>query len=137
MRIHTRPLLVVTALASTIAATAAMAATPVKINNCVKAVSRPRRMTLACGDGNTALSGLKWSSFGGAIAKGKGTLETNTCTPNCAEGKTVRYAVTVKATKPRTCKRGTRVYNKLALQFTGAKPSYASSVKNWTPGCPT
>jgi hypothetical protein len=137
MRTNTRLLLVVAALAATLITTAALAASPVKINNCIKAVTRPSRMTLACGDGNTALTGLKWSSFGGSTAKGKGTLATDTCEPNCAEGKTVRYAVTVKATNPRTCKKGLRVYNKLTLQFTGAKPTYANSIKNWTPGCPT
>ena len=94
-------------------------------------------MTLTCGDGNTVLSGLRWSSFGGASANAAGTFEMNTCTPNCAEGKVVRFPVSVKAYDMRSCKRGLRVYNKLTLKFTARKPSSAGNLTRWTLGCPT
>ncbi len=61
---------------------------------------------------------------------------TNTCEPNCAAGKYVSYPVVVKATSPRTCKKGVRVYNKLAVTFTGHKPSNSASLTRWTLGCP-
>jgi len=115
----------------------ASAASPVKITNCVKASSRPKTLTLTCGDGNTVLSKLRWSSFGGKSASAGGTLETNTCSPNCAEGKVVSYPVSVSAGDTRTCKAGLRVYNKLTLRFTGRAPSSASTLKRWTLGCPT
>jgi hypothetical protein len=115
----------------------AFAASPVKITNCIKASSRPRQFTLTCGDGNTVLKGLSWSSFGGATAQAKGTFVTNTCEPNCAEGKDVSYPVSVKATSPKTCKGGVRVYGKLALVFTARTPLSISRYKNWTLGCPT
>jgi hypothetical protein len=115
----------------------ASAATSLKITNCNTASSRPKQFTLACGDGNTVLKGLKWSSFGGVTAQAKGTLEMNTCEPNCAEGKDVSYPVKLKATSPRTCKKGLRVYNKLMIQFTGRAPKSASILKRWTLGCPT
>jgi hypothetical protein len=109
----------------------------VKITNCVKASSAPKLLTLTCGDGNTALSGLRWSSFGGTDARASGTFETNTCTPNCAAGKVVRYPVSVKAYDTRSCKRGLKVYNKLTLRFTSRKPASAGSFERWTLGCPT
>jgi hypothetical protein len=121
---------------ATSATTGASATSTIKITNCVKATSRPKTLTLACADGNTVLSGLRWSSFGGASAQATGTLETNTCAPNCASGKFVRYQVAVKANDPRTCKAGLRVYNKLTLRFTGRAPSSAGSLKRWTLGCP-
>ena len=139
MRLH-KHLLASLALAAAIVAVgaiAAFAASPLKVTNCNSASSRPKSVTLTCGDGNTVLKGLKWSSFGGASAQAKGTLEMNTCEPNCAAGKDVSYPVSVKATSPRTCKKGVRVYNKLALQFTGRAPKSAGSLKNWTLGCPT
>ena len=139
MRLH-KHLLASLALAAAIVAVGAIAAfasSPLKITNCNSASSRPKSVTLTCGDGNTVLKGLKWSSFGGASAQAKGTLEMNTCEPNCAAGKDVSYPVSVKATSPRTCKKGVRVYNKLALQFTGRAPKSAGSLKNWTLGCPT
>jgi hypothetical protein len=116
---------------------AASAASPVKITNCVKASSRPQNLTLACGDGNTVLSGLRWSSFGGPSARARATLEMNTCEPNCAAGKVVRYPVAVSATKVRKCKEGLRVYDKVALRFTGRAPSSSGGLTHWTLGCPT
>jgi hypothetical protein len=115
----------------------AFAATPVKITNCVKASSRPTTVTLTCGDGNTVLKGLKWSSYGGASAKAKGTFVINLCEPNCAEGKVASFPVTVKASDPRSCKGGLRVYNKLTLQFPGRTPKAPGDLSRWTPGCPT
>jgi hypothetical protein len=127
-------------LAATILTSCAMvasAAPAVKITNCVKASGRPKSVTLACGDGNTVLNGLRWSSFGGASAQARGTLEMNTCTPNCAAGKVLEYPVSVQASGQRTCKAGLRVYDEVTLKFTGRTPASANSLKRWTLGCPT
>ncbi|MCQ4084716.1 hypothetical protein NGB36_30115 [Streptomyces sp. RB6PN25] len=35
-----------------------------------------------------ALSGLHWSGWGTPTARGEGTLTIDTCTPNCAQGRT-------------------------------------------------
>jgi hypothetical protein len=116
---------------------AASAASTVKITNCVKASAHPKSLTLTCGDGNTVLSGLRWSSFGGPSAQARGTFETNTCEPNCAAGKVVRYPVAVSATAIRKCKAGLRVYDKVTLRFTGSAPKSSKGLKHWTLGCPT
>jgi hypothetical protein len=139
MRLHKLLLASLTLVAALVAfgAIAAFAASPLKINNCNTAASRPKLLTLTCGDGNTVLKGLSWSTFGGSSAQAKGTFVMNTCEPNCAAGKDVSYPVTVKATSPRTCKKGVRVYNKLTLQFTGRAPKSSSTLKRWTLGCPT
>ncbi len=134
-----RQFLVLTTLVAVMVTAGAMAASgagTVKITNCNKASSRPKQMTLTCGDGNTALSGLRWSSFGGASASATGTFEMNTCTPDCAEGKVVRFPVSVKAYDTRSCKKGLNVYNKLTLKFTARKPSSAGNLTRWTLGCP-
>src|ERR1700727_2038685 len=99
MRFPNRHLLTSGMLAATLLALGAMvasAASPVKITNCVKATSHPKLLTLTCGDGNTVLSGLRWSSFGGTRARARGKLKMNTCTPNCAQGRVVSYPVAVK-----------------------------------------
>ena len=115
---------------------AASAASPaVMITNCNTAASRPKLLTLTCGDGNTVLKGLTWSSFGGTSAQAKGTFVTNTCEPNCAAGKDVSYPVTAKAMSPRACKGGLRVYDKLAIKFTGRAPG-SGIPRNWKLGCP-
>jgi hypothetical protein len=115
----------------------ALAASQPKITNCVKASSRPKTVTLTCGDGNTVLKGLAWSSYGGASAKAKGTFVINLCEPNCAAGKAASFPVTVTASSPRSCKGGLRVYNKLSLQFPGRTPKSTGGLSRWTLGCPT
>jgi hypothetical protein len=139
MRLHKLLLASLTLVAAIVVfgAISASAAAPLKITNCNTAASRPKLLTLTCGDGNTVLKGLSWSAFGGSSAQAKGTFVMNTCEPNCAAGKDVSYPVTVKATSPRICKKGVRVYNKLTLQFTGRAPKSASTLKRWTLGCPT
>ena len=113
----------------------ASAATPLRITNCNRAASRPALLTLTCGDGNTVLKGISWSSFGGATAQGRGTFVTNTCNPNCASGKDVSYPVTVKASFSKRCRSGVKVYEKLALTFPGRKPG-PGVPRNWRLGCP-
>jgi hypothetical protein len=116
-------------------AMSASAAAPLKITNCNKAASRPSLLTLTCGDGNTVVKALSWSSFGATTAQGKGTFVTNTCEPNCASGKDVSYPVKLKATGSLKCKGGVRVYGKLTLQFTGKAPG-SSTPRTWKLGCP-
>jgi len=139
MRLH-KLLLASATLAAAIvafAAISAFAASPLKITNCNQASSRPKSFTLACGDGNTVLKGLKWSSFGGATAQAKGTFTINLCEPNCAAGKAASFPVTVKASDPRNCKGGLRVYDKVTLKFKGKSPKTEGELNRWTLGCPT
>jgi hypothetical protein len=128
--------LLAAAIAIAAFAMSASAASPLKITNCNKTASSPKLLTLTCGDGNTVLKGLSWSSFGGASAAGKGTFVTNTCEPNCAEGKDISFPVTAKATGSKKCKGGVKVYGKLALTFTGSKKPAPDIPRNWTLGCP-
>lgn len=127
--------LLAAAIAVAALAMSASAAAPLKITNCNKAVSRPKLLTLTCGDGNTVLKGLSWSSFGGTTAQAKGTFVTNTCKPNCAQGKDVSYPVSVKASTSKKCKGGVGVYKEVALTFPGRKPG-KSIPRNWKLGCP-
>jgi hypothetical protein len=124
------------ALAISAFAISASAAAPLKITNCNQAASRPKLLTLTCGDGNTVLKGMIWSSFGGATASGKGTFVSNTCEPNCAEGKDVSYAVSVKAMGSKKCK-GATVYAKLSLTYTGAEKPPPSEPRKWFFRCPS
>jgi hypothetical protein len=128
-------LLAAAALIAT-AAMSASASSPLKITNCFRASTRPKLLTLTCGDANTVLKGLRWSTFGGTTARATGKFVMNTCDPNCAEGRAVSFRVSVKATDPRKCKGGLRVYNKLALRFTGHSPSERNDLEHWTLGCP-
>jgi hypothetical protein len=117
-------------------AISAAAASPLKITNCNKSASKPKTVTLTCGDGNTYLKGLSWSSFGGATAQGKGTFVTNTCKPNCAAGKNLSYPASLVASGSKKCRKGGSVYGKLTLTFTGSKKPGAGVPRKWTLFCP-
>jgi hypothetical protein len=139
VRLADRRLIAIAALAAILVLAVAMgasASSPVKITNCNTAASRPKLLTLTCGDGNTVLKGLRWSTFGGNSAQASGTFVTNTCEPNCAAGKDVSYPVTAMASAPRNCGLGIRVYDRLTLTFTGRAPKSSASLKRWTLGCP-
>jgi hypothetical protein len=140
MRLKTRHSLLgatLTAVALALAVSTSVASSPLKITNCTKATSRPKTLTLACADANTVLRSLSWSSFGGATARAKGTLEVNKCEPNCAAGKFSKYPIKASASGTRKCKGALRVYSRLSLQFTGKSPANAKTLKNWTLRCPT
>jgi hypothetical protein len=127
--------LLAAAIAIAAFAMSASAASPLKITNCNKAASSPKLLTLTCGDGNEVLKGMTWSNFGAGTASGKGTFVTNTCEPNCAQGKDVSYPVSVKAEGKKKCK-GATVYAKLSLTYTGAKKPPPSEPRKWFFPCP-
>jgi hypothetical protein len=43
---------------------------------------------------------LRWASWTRTQATGSGAVWLNSCTPNCAEGKFIPYAVEVRAFRP-------------------------------------
>jgi hypothetical protein len=135
---HHLPASALLVAAITIAAFAisASAATPLKVTNCNKAASQPKLLTLTCGDGNTVLKNLKWSSFGAPTASAKGTFVTNDCEPNCSEGKDLSYPVTIKAQGSKKCKKGGTVYAKLSITYTGPKKPPPSEPRKWFFRCP-
>jgi hypothetical protein len=114
----------------------ASAASPLKLTNCNKAASSPKLLTLTCGDGNEVLKGMTWSNFGAPTASGRGTFVTNTCEPNCAQGKDVSYPVSVKAEGKKKCK-GATVYAKLSLSYPGARKPPSSEPRKWFFRCPS
>lgn len=128
--------LLAAAIAVALLAIPASASSPLKITNCTKTASKPKQVTLSCGDGNTYVKNLSWSSFGGATAQGKGTFVTNTCKPNCASGKNVSYPASVTASGSKNCKKAGNVYGKLTLTFTGSKKPGSSVPRKWTLFCP-
>ena len=88
------------------------------IPDCYAQVVAPKRVTLACADGNFWLGELRWRGWGGATATATGASHQNDCTPNCAAGHFHARAVAVTASKPATCLGGRRQYTRLAWRFT-------------------
>ncbi|MGI5460730.1 hypothetical protein ACQEWB_47715 [Streptomyces sp. CA-249302] len=85
---------------------------------------RPSAFMLACGDGNSRLTSLKWSQWGSASATAQGINVVNDCKPYCAAGTFHSYAVTVRLDHPRSWKKQPQVrhYTRMTLVFSGSRP---------------
>jgi hypothetical protein len=79
---------------------------------------QPRTVVLACGDGNAALSGLKWLGWGRAAATASGLAQLNDCKPSCVGGTFRAYPVKVTFDRIRPCA-GLRQYTRLKLVYKG------------------
>jgi hypothetical protein len=105
------------------------------VNNCVKEHYKPTEIVLACGDGNTLLEKLHWSSWSASKAAGSGTYSVNDCTPTCVAGHFVNYPVTVTLSKPRACTgQKHRVFSHAAIATSTKDAKYLT--KSWALTCP-
>jgi hypothetical protein len=86
---------------------------------------RPSAFLIACGDGNSSLTELKWKSWGPATATGSGFNVVNDCKPYCAAGKFHSYPVTVRLERPQAweTRPEQQRYSQLHLMFTDGRPS--------------
>jgi len=96
------------------------AATPT-LPDCFTQTVAPRELTLACGDGNFWVGGLRWRGWGRAIATAVGAAHANDCKPYCAAGHFHTYPVAVTASRPATCLGGRRQYTRLSLRYAAGR----------------
>ncbi|MFG2603564.1 hypothetical protein ACGFT2_08455 [Streptomyces sp. NPDC048514] len=85
---------------------------------------RPTDFILACGDGNSRLSGLEWKQWGPESATAVGVNLVNDCKPYCAAGKFRYYQVTVRLDSPQVWKKDPNVrhFTRMSLTYAGARP---------------
>jgi hypothetical protein len=81
-----------------------------------KAEVRPSTFTIACGDGNSYLTKLKWTSWGSSTARASGVYTVNNCDPYCAAGKFISSNAVVTLSKPKTFK-GRRYFSNLHVGY--------------------
>jgi hypothetical protein len=91
-------------------------------------VVAPREYVLACGDGNTALTHLRWSDWGARTASATATEELNLCVPDCVDGKLARFAVTVVAERLRDHR-----YQEVVVTASAGRPKSVTRVQRWYP----
>ncbi|OIK23534.1 hypothetical protein [Streptomyces malaysiense] len=85
---------------------------------------RPTDFILACGDGNSRLKGLHWTSWGSGGATGTGTNWVNDCQPYCAAGTFHPYPVVIRLSGGTQWKKHPSFerFTQLTLTYTGARP---------------
>ncbi|MFJ9896164.1 hypothetical protein ACIQPR_22875 [Streptomyces sp. NPDC091280] len=85
---------------------------------------RPTDFMLACGDGNSRLTQLRWTDWNADSATATGVNVVNDCKPYCAAGRFHSFPVTVRLDSAQTWKRhpGLRQYGEITLTYPGARP---------------
>jgi hypothetical protein len=109
----------------------------VAVTDCTKEVYKPSGFVLACGDGTSYLTKMKWTTWTGSRATGAGTDEVNACNPDCADGHFKGYAVTVTLSDVKSChKQKHKVFNDLHLTYTSTHPKGFRRSSQLALGCP-
>ncbi|UFR00554.1 hypothetical protein KBP30_04880 [Streptomyces sp. Go40/10] len=85
---------------------------------------RPGDFILACGDGNSRLTGLHWSQWGPDGATAVGVNMVNDCKPYCAAGTFRSYPVTIRLDQARPWKKHPQVqrYDRMSLTYPQNRP---------------
>ncbi|MEU6095116.1 hypothetical protein [Streptomyces sp. NPDC047079] len=85
---------------------------------------RPADFLLACGDGNSSLSSLRWSHWDPGSATASGVNVVNDCKPYCAAGRFHAYPVIVRLDHPQPWKKDPQVqhYTQMSLVYTDTRP---------------
>lgn len=97
----------------------------VLINCAGRPTNRPRTFGLSCGNGADSLRALRWTAWGPGRAVARGTQRIDSCLPDCARGRTVRYPVTVILSGSERVARHPRErrYQTITLRYTAQHPA--------------
>ena len=107
--------LVFVAAAALLAAPAAHARLAVLAVNCGSGKYKPKQIVFACADAGSMVVELRWSSWGGDVARARGRYRWNDCRPACAGG-TIRYVrARVRLERPKPCAGKSRRYYQRAV----------------------
>jgi hypothetical protein len=87
-------------------------------SRCTNHRIRPRRVIIACGDGNLFLTGMRWRGWNRGVVRGRGRAHLNDCIPYCAAGRFHSYPVKIRLDRVRRCRNIERyVYTRLKYRF--------------------
>jgi hypothetical protein len=91
---------------------------------------RPANFLLACGDGNSRLTSLRWSHWYADWALAKGRNVVNDCDPYCAAGTFHSYPVVVRLDRPERWSNhpNLRHYARMTLTYPDGRPERLASM---------
>ncbi|MGW0331453.1 hypothetical protein ACWD0J_06145 [Streptomyces sp. NPDC003011] len=91
---------------------------------------RPADFMLACGDGNSRLTSLRWSHWDADKAMARGRNLVNDCDPYCAEGTFRSYPVVVRLDRPERWDKDPdlRHYGRMTLTYPDGRPERLAPV---------
>jgi hypothetical protein len=114
------PLVAALSLSLATAGLAGAATSLPRVESCAgKSLLRPAGgFVLSCADGNAAIDGTTWSSWGRNSAAGTTTFDVNPCTPSCVQSKMrVVHDATIELLDPVSTKQGAR-FSRAEVRYT-------------------
>jgi hypothetical protein len=76
---------------------------------------KPSSITIACADAGMYINEINFTNWQSDSAKGTGYLYVNNCDPDCASGKMIKTAVTLKLDKPIKDSAGKLIFSNLSI----------------------
>jgi hypothetical protein len=86
--------------------------------SCSVGRQRPTRVVFACADVGVYADHLRWSTWGGRVAVGRGTYHFNDCEPACVSGSFHTLGVTLRLYTRRACPGKSHLYYQRATIIT-------------------
>ncbi|KOV56181.1 hypothetical protein [Streptomyces sp. MMG1121] len=95
---------------------------------------RPNDFILACGDGNSRLTGLHWSAWGPYRAQAVGVNMVNDCKPYCAAGTFHAYPVVIRLSGEQPWKKhpSFQRYTQISLTYPDTRPDAFKQVMTYS-----
>jgi hypothetical protein len=108
-------------------------------HDCIQSTMRPKMIDLTCQNGSGNLERLKWKTWGGKRAKGRGKyVHIKFVSPKKPPKVSKPFPVRVKLTRPRPCSSagGKQHYRKVSFRFTDGKPRGVNRTERQRINCP-
>ncbi|MFE9623772.1 hypothetical protein [Streptomyces sp. NPDC006527] len=108
-------------------------AAPVLVDCFWRPEVRPDEFILACGDGNSRLTSLKWDHWRADSARATGINLVNDCKPYCAVGTFRSYQVVVRLDEPQAWEKDPQVqrYGRISLEYPAERPEQFEKVESY------
>ncbi|MBO0747974.1 MAG: hypothetical protein J2O47_06480, partial [Acidimicrobiaceae bacterium] len=83
----------------------------------------PPTIILACGDGSSVATQIRWNSWGPTTATGTAVIVQNLCNPNCAQGSNGSFPASITLSEVRAVGTNGPLFSNLTASFSGASPT--------------
>jgi hypothetical protein len=106
------------------------------VGDCSRSQVRPSSIQVGCANARLSLTRLRWSSFGGLTAHGRGSYTYNSCRPDCARGRVISDPVVIVLSRAAICQDRFDDYRLATVTFGAVRPKPAPGVYALALGCP-
>ena len=93
------------------------------LSDCQNPSYQPATILLACGDGSSVATQIRWSSWGPTSATGTAVIRQALCNPNCAQGSEGTFPASITLSGVQSAGSSGQLFSILTATFSGASPT--------------